>query len=70
MFLSQAIVSGDPTVAQVKKVIATGCAVMERSEALKAADDIRIDTVQKLHSYPTFDQCFSKWYDLNIKAMR
>lgn len=26
--------------------------------------------MQKLHSYPTFDECFSKWYDLNIKAMR
>lgn len=70
MFLCQAIVSGEHRDAEVKEVIATGCAVMELSKALKAADDIKIDPAQKLHSYPTFDECFSKLYDLNIKAMR
>ena len=70
MYLSQTIVSGEHTVKQVRKVIATGYAVMELSEALKAADDIRIDPAQKWHSYPTFDECFSNWCDLNIKAMR
>ena len=70
MYLSQAIGSGEHTVKQVRKVIATGYAVMELSEALKATDDIKIDPVQKLHSYPTFANYFSKWCDLNIKAMR
>ena len=70
MFLRQAITCGEHTVAQVKKVISTGCAVMELSEALKTADNITIDPVQRLHSYPTFDACFAKWYELNIKAMR
>ena len=70
MFLRQAIVSGDYTVAQVKRVIATGCAVMELSEALKSADDIKIDPVQKLHSYPTFDQRFWQWYELHKRTKR
>ena len=70
MFLRQAITSGDYTVDQVKKVIGTGCAVMELSEALKTADEIKIDPVQQLHRYPTFEECFQKWYDLNIKAIR
>ena len=61
MFLRQAITSGEHTVAKVKKVIATRCAVMELSEALKTADDIKIDPVKQLHSYPTFDVCFHNW---------
>ena len=60
MFLRQAITSGDYTVDQVKKVIGTGCAVMELSEALKTADEIKIDPVQQLHRYPTFEECFQK----------
>jgi len=43
---------------------------MELSEALKAADDIKLDPVQKMHSNPTFDEYYSKWYDLKIKEMR
>ena len=70
MFLRQAITSGEHSVAKVKKVIATRCAVMELSEALKTADNIKIDPVKQLHSYPTFDACFHNWYDLNIKAIR
>ena len=47
MFLRQAITSGEHTVAKVKKVIAMRCAVMELSEALKTADDIKIDPVKR-----------------------
>ena len=51
MFLRQAITSGDYTVDHVKKVIGTGYAVMELSEALKTANEIKNDPVQQLHRY-------------------
>ena len=70
MFLREAIKSGDYTVAQVKKVIAKRCKVMELNEALKNADKIKIDPVVQLHSYPTFDERFDEWYQLNLKANR
>ena len=70
MYLRQAIVSGEHTVKQVRKVIATEYAVMELSQALKATDDIKIDPVQKLHSYPTFYQRSWQWYELNERATR
>ena len=43
---------------------------MELSEALEAADDIKIEPVQKLHSYPTFNQRFWQWNELDKRAKR
>ena len=70
LFFREAIKSGNHTVAQVKKVITKRCKVMELNDALNDADKIKIDPVVQLHSYPTFDERFNEWYQLNLKANR
>lgn len=70
LFFREAIKSGNHTVAQVKKVITKRCKVMELNDALNDADRINIDPVVQLHSYPTFDERFNEWYQLNLKANR
>ena len=39
-------------------------------EALQNANEVKIYTVNQLHSYPSFDQRFWQWYELHKKARR
>ena len=65
LFFKKVIQSGDLTVHKVRKLIDKGCSVMELSTAVKTVDQIKIDPVVELHSYPSFEKCFYQWYELN-----
>ena len=60
-----AIKKGTLTVHKAKKVIEKGCAVLDIANAINTVDQIKIDPVVQLHSYPSFDKRFHEWYEMN-----
>jgi len=70
LFFKKVIQSGDLTVHKVRKLIDKGCSVLELSTAVKTVDQIKIDPVVEMHSYPSFEKCFYQWYEINKGANR
>ena len=70
LFLRGAISSGELTVAEARKVIDKGHNVLELSSALQERDLGVVETTQRLHRYPTFDECYWEWFNRHSKALR
>ena len=70
LFLKEAINSGELTVAEARKVIDKGHNVLELSSALQDRDVTAVEPTQRLHRYPTFDECYWEWFNRHSKALR
>ena len=70
LFLKEAINSGELTVAEARKVIDKGHNVLELSSALQDRDVTAVEPTQRLHRYPTFDECYWEWFNRHIEALR
>ena len=69
LFLKEAINSGQLTVAEARKVI-NKATMSELSSALQDRDVAAVEPTQRLHRYPTFDECYWEWFNRHCKALR